>query len=284
MRRPLLASLAALALAGPLVAQNPSSGPPRPSPNASVSQMIGVTEVVIQYSSPGVKGRQIWGALVPWNQVCRTGANEATKFQVSTPVKVEGKPLPAGTYALFTVPGQDHWTVIFSNKPEEWGAFDYKPEDDVLRVDVKAVEAPMQERMTIGFADFDDTRATVVVRWEKLAVPFHLEVDTDALALEKAAKELAGTPTSGALTGWARWALEHGVATDKALDWATRAAAGDGAKNYTTMSTQARLLAKAGKKAEARAAATTALELAKTATAAAQADAKKLAEELASWK
>src|SRR5215470_14295231 len=96
---------------------------PRPSPNATVTQMIGVTEVAIHYSRPGVKGRKIWGDLVPYGEVWRTGANENTTISFSTPVKVEGHELPAGLYGLQTLPTATEWTVIFSKDADQWGAF-----------------------------------------------------------------------------------------------------------------------------------------------------------------
>ena len=96
--------------------------------------MVGVTEIEMHYSRPGVKGRAIWGDLVPYGEVWRTGANENTTIPFSTPVKVEGKELPAGTYGLQTIPTAGDWTLIFSKDADQWGAYDYKPENDALRV------------------------------------------------------------------------------------------------------------------------------------------------------
>lgn len=154
---------------------------PRPSPNASVTQTVGITDITIKYSRPGVKGREIWGKLVPYGEVWRTGANENTTIKFSTPVKVEGHELPAGLYGLQTIPTADSWTVIFSKDANEWGAFSYKPEDDALRVQVKPQPAELRERMGFDFEDVTDTSAKVVLRWEKLQVPFTVEVDTPKL-------------------------------------------------------------------------------------------------------
>src|SRR6185369_17671225 len=139
---------------------------PRPSPNASGSQMIGITTVTLHYSRPGVKGRKIWGGLVPYGEVWRTGANENTTIQFSTPVKVEGHELPAGLYGLQTIPtpGGD-WTLILSKDADLWGAFEYKQEHDALRVPVKARPAADQERMSFEFYDLTDTSANLVLRW-----------------------------------------------------------------------------------------------------------------------
>jgi hypothetical protein len=159
---------------------------PRPSPAASVSQTIGVTEVTLRYSRPGVKDRKIWGGLVPYGEVWRTGANENTTIQFSTPVKVEGKELPAGIYGLQTIPAEGKWTLILSKDADLWGAFDYKPENDALRAEVTPKPNPEHvERMEFDFEDLTDNSATVVLRWEKLAVPFRIEVDTPKMVQAK---------------------------------------------------------------------------------------------------
>jgi hypothetical protein len=164
---------------------------PRPSPKASVSQTIGVTEVSIHYSSPGVKGRTIWGELVPYGEVWRSGANENTTITFSTPVKVGGTELPAGTYGLQTIPTQDQWTVILSKDAELWGAFNYKPENDAVRVQVKPRPAAKpQERLRFTIDDVTDTSGEVVLAWEKLEVPFRIETDTTKLTLEVASQAL----------------------------------------------------------------------------------------------
>jgi len=107
---------------------------PRVSPNALVGQTIGVTEVRIAYGRPSVRGRKIFGGLVPFDEVWRTGANEATTISFSTPVRIEGTSLDAGTYSLFTIPGPETWTLIFNSEPEQWGAYNYDSSKDILRV------------------------------------------------------------------------------------------------------------------------------------------------------
>lgn len=158
---------------------------PRPSPNAKVSQTIGVTEVSIQYSRPGVKGRTIWGDLVPYNEVWRTGANENTTITFNTPVKIGGKELPAGTYGLQTIPTTGDWTVILSKDADLWGAFNYKQEDDAVRLQATPRAAEFQERMGFEFDNLTDNSADVVMRWEKLAVPFKIEVDTSKAVMDQ---------------------------------------------------------------------------------------------------
>jgi hypothetical protein len=176
------AALLALAAAGASAQQ---LNLPRPSPNAKVSQTIGVTEVSIQYSRPGVKGRTIWGDLVPYNEVWRTGANENTTITFNTPVKIGGKELPAGTYGLQTIPTTGDWTVILSKDADLWGAFNYKQEDDAVRLQATPRAAEFQERMGFEFDDLTDNSATVVMRWEKLAVPFKIEVDTSKAVMDQ---------------------------------------------------------------------------------------------------
>lgn len=258
----LLSLLAAVPLLTTALAAQ--AGPPRLSPRASVMQVVGTTELEISYCRPAVRGRQIWGALVPYDKVWRTGANEVTTFKASTDVKIEGKPLPAGTYALVTIPRQDRWTIIFNKDAEQWGAFDYDEKKDVLRVDVKPVQSNLQERMEFLFDEFNDDSADVVLRWENVAVPFTVTVDTPKVALAKAQRELAATPKASALTSWARWFQEHDASHAEALAWVQKAIAMPDGGTYWAYAVQARLLAKAGKASEAKQSAQKALEAAKT--------------------
>jgi len=165
---------------------------PRVSQKATVSQRVGLTDVSITYSRPGVKGRAIWGGLVPYNEVWRTGANEATTISVSDDVKINGQPLPAGNYSLHTIPGKDSWTIIFNKVDKQWGSFKYDKSQDALRVDVKPQEGPNVEWMTISFPDVSGNSATVELAWEKVRVPFHIETNTVAKAMANIRKTLSG--------------------------------------------------------------------------------------------
>jgi hypothetical protein len=280
-----LASLAALALttvsfAGPLVAQ-----PPRPSPGATLTQTVGVTEITLKYSRPGVKGRQIWGGLVPYDQVWRTGANEPTLFTLSTDAQVDGKPLAAGTYALYTVPGKESWTVIFNRSGADWEVGERKAEDEVLQIAVTPREGAAVERMQFSIPELDDDSAVVQLAWEKLVVPFTVTVDTPRLGLAAAERALAAADAApGTFATWARWAYDQNLALDQAVTWAGRAVQGDGAESYGSASLHARLLARAGKAAEARAEATRALALITESTPAFwKEDAERLRGEVAAW-
>jgi len=155
---------------------------PKPSPKASVTQEIGLAEVTITYHSPGVKGRAIWGGLVPYDKVWRTGANNATTISFNKDVAIEGKPLKAGTYGLFTIPGKEAWTFIFSKQAKIWGTYGYKEDQDVLRVKVKASKLPhSMERMLFHFTGVTDDSAKVVLAWEKVSAAFTIKVDTKTM-------------------------------------------------------------------------------------------------------
>ncbi len=141
----------------------------RPSPPAEVSGTVEGTDVSINYSRPSVKGRTVFGELEPYGKVWRTGANEATTFEVSADVAVEGEPLPAGKYALFTIPTEDNWTIIFNKTPEQWGAYDYDEAQDALRVEVTPEETEESTEM-LTFEIGDDGEVTMM--WANTAVSF----------------------------------------------------------------------------------------------------------------
>ncbi len=143
----------------------------RPSPPAEVKQMVEQTTVQINYSQPAVKEREVWGGLVPYGKIWRTGANEATTFEVSDDVKIEGQSLPAGKYALFTIPDKEEWTIIFNSEAGQWGAYNYDVDKDVLRVKVKPVKSPkFMERMTFDISK----KGKVSLMWENIEVAFNV--------------------------------------------------------------------------------------------------------------
>ena len=148
----------------------------RLSPKASVAQTIGFTDVTISYGRPGVKDRKIWGGLVPYDKVWRAGANEATKFTFSTDVMIEGKKLPAGSYSFFTIPDKDSWTIIFNKVADQWGAFEYNEAEDALRFTVKPVSSDFTEWLKYEITKTSDSTATISLEWEKLKIPFKVEV------------------------------------------------------------------------------------------------------------
>ena len=174
---------------------------PRPSQKASVMQRIGVTDITITYSRPGVKGRKIWGdplpgqtakgeatlddsenrpadaVIVPYKHVWRTGANEATQFVVTDDVLINGQKLAAGSYSLHTIPDKDEWTIVFNGTANQWGSFSYDPAKDTLRVKAKPQWLnDSEELLTYSFDPVTDDSAQVNIRWEKISVPFTVKV------------------------------------------------------------------------------------------------------------
>lgn len=236
---------------------------------ASVSERIGITDVTIHYDRPGVKGREgkIWGQLVekgftdqgfgtskaaPW----RAGANENTTITFSTDVMVEGKPLAAGTYALFIAYGDGTSTVIFSNNSTSWGSFFYDPKEDALRVDVKNVPlSESVERLKYEFMDQTNNSATVNLIWEKLKIPFKVEVDLNKTQLESFRRELR-TDKGFRSDAWVEavtYCVQNNINLQEALQWSDYAinAVFVGQKNFKTLSTKASVLNKLGRNAEA---------------------------------
>jgi hypothetical protein len=177
-----VAALAAFLGAAPLARADLDL--PRPSPFAKVWQVVGLTEITVDYSSPGVKGRKIWGGLVPYDQMWRAGANSATKVTFSKDVTFAGKPVPAGTYAFFVVPGKSDWTVVLNKKADQAGTGrDYKSDQDLLRVQIKPKAAPFRERLAYLVTDFTDDKASLDLEWEKLRLPIPIAVQTSTQAL-----------------------------------------------------------------------------------------------------
>ncbi len=165
--------------------QAQQSKKPRASLKAGVSQTIGIdTDISIVYCRPGVKGRKIWGSLVPYGLApggkesdnkpypWRGGANEATTFEISKDVMIDGHKLPAGIYSMHFIPSEKDWTVIFNKDAKQWGSFHYDKSKDALRITVTPVEAPFTEWLTYGFDNLAGTSCTAYLQWEKLRVPF----------------------------------------------------------------------------------------------------------------
>lgn len=254
------AAFAACILSAVSVSAQPGLTLPRPSPNATVTQMVGVTEVAIHYSRPGVKGRKIWGELVPYGEVWRTGANENTTISFSTAVKVDGHELPAGLYGLQTLPTATGWTVIFSKDADQWGAFSYKPEHDALRIPVNPeTVAENEERMIFTFEDMTDTAAKIALRWEKLRLQFGIEVDTPKLVVEKIKGVVRWQDPYQA----ANYCIQNNVCLEEAGRWLDASITLQ--ENFANLRVKALLLAKKNDFKGAAAAGDRALAAAKTA-------------------
>src|SRR5208282_3032104 len=178
MLRSLVVAMSGLALVSGLQAQTPRIDFPAASPACTLKQRVGLTDIEVVYSRPGVKNRTIFGGIVPYGQVWRTGANQATKVTFSTPVKLNGMDIPAGTYALFTIPGKKEWTIIVNKNAAQWGSFQYDEKADLVRI--KAVPEKLAkpvETFTIDINDIRDESATLNFTWDKTRVPVKLEID-----------------------------------------------------------------------------------------------------------
>ncbi|MGZ4843672.1 MAG: DUF2911 domain-containing protein [Candidatus Angelobacter sp.] len=165
---------------------------PRDSQHAKIIQRVGITDITINYHRPLVKGRKVWGGLVPYGQVWRAGANENTTIEFSDPVTVEGKPLAKGIYGLHMLPTENEWTIIFSKVATAWGSFSYNQTEDALRVTVKPQPADMTEALAYEVDDVTPTSAVISLRWEKLAAPFKVEVNTNEIVAQNLHLQLRG--------------------------------------------------------------------------------------------
>jgi tetratricopeptide (TPR) repeat protein len=238
---------------------------PQPSPAAKVGLAIGVTDVEITYHRPGVKGRGIWGGLVPFGEVWRLGANDATTISFSTSVKVEEHDVPAGKYSLFAIPGKDKWTLVLNKKAEQWGAYYYKQEEDLLRFDVKPQAGPATEAtewMSFSITPASETSATVEMSWESLRVPFTVSADVDKMVWSGIDATLAGKPDARAYLTAVQYAYNKGARLDDAMVWTDKALAMQD-NNFWGHEYKARLLQKQGKLEEAVQHLDQAMELAK---------------------
>jgi hypothetical protein len=156
---------------------------PAPSPKATVMQTVGLTDITIDYSSPAVKGRAIWGQLLPYDSLWRAGANAATKITFSKDVTVEGTAVPKGTYSIFVIPSKAaDWTIIL-NKNANASTDEYKKAEDIVRVKAKAQAVPHRERLAYSFSNFTEDAATVDLEWEKMRVSFNVKLDTEKQAM-----------------------------------------------------------------------------------------------------
>ncbi len=219
--------------------------PPRLSPPAQVTQVVGLTEVSFRFGRPRVNDRKVWGELVPYGEIWRTGADNATVVELSTEVEVEGKKLAAGRYALMTVPASDGgWTLVFNGQPDQWGAFSYAAEHDVLRVPVKARKVPShQEAFQIEIAEIADSSMDVVLSWDQLEVPFTVQVPeiTHEALLARAEEVMASQPHGFVLWEWVGVLQQQGVQDDRVVAWAEQLT--EAVPNFFTLSLRAQVLA-----------------------------------------
>jgi len=262
--RLLLAALA-LAATGPLLlAQTPASklAFPPPSPKAVVKQTVGITDIEVSYQRPAMKGRAIFGSLVPYEKIWRTGADSATKITFSTPVKLNGTSVDAGTYELFTIPGKTEWTLIIHQNKSQWGSYAYDAKNDVARIKATPVALPNAiESFSIGFADLKPAAATLYFAWEKTRVPVKIEVDLVGQMVPQIEAAMAATGADKKpYFAAAMFYYENNLDLKKALAWMDAGLA-EQPKAYWMIYRKGLLLAKAGDKAGAAAAAKKSLEV-----------------------
>lgn len=237
--------------------------PQTASPAAKVSQTVGISTVTVTYSRPSVKGREVWGALVPygWNAQgfgnnkeapWRAGANENTVIKLSHAAKIEGKEVPAGSYGLFFVVNKDDsGEVILSKDYRSWGSFWYDPTQDQLRAKIQLRAIPHTELLTYDFINLTKNSAELVLNWEKKQFPVRIEFAVDDIVMANAVEELKG-PVGFTWQGYssaAAYAMKNKINQETALKWADQAVAQN--KNFTTLNIKADLLRQTGKTAEA---------------------------------
>ncbi|HNU56557.1 MAG TPA: DUF2911 domain-containing protein [Flavobacteriales bacterium] len=223
---------------------------PQPSPKGEVEQIVGLTKVEVEYSRPSIKGRVIFGDLVPYDKLWRTGANLNTTIEFSAPVKFGDVDVKAGKYSLFTVPGKEVWVVHLNSNTELWGEEDFNAEQNVATIKVKAEAADLTETLTFDFANVVNDGADLELRWEKtkVLIPIHADATEQALANIKEAMA-KGDMKAGGYGGSARFCLDRNVMTKEALGWAEKSVEMD--KKFWHMHTLARAQAANGMTKEA---------------------------------
>jgi hypothetical protein len=195
---------------------------PAASPAATITQRIGLTDFELNYSRPSVKGRQIFGGLQAYGELWRTGANAATTLSFDTDIRFGGQAVPAGTYALFTVPGQETWTIILNNQAEQWGGFRYDPADDVVRVEVPSqTDAPMRETLHLGFNALQDETAVLEIAWENTVVEVPIAVDVRNRLQPRIEAALSSGKAQNARIYFqaAAFYYDHQIDLERAAEW-----------------------------------------------------------------
>jgi len=247
------------------------------SPAATISQTVGVTVMTVVYHRPGVKGRKIWGGLVPYDKVWRAGANEATMVTFSDDVTIAGTAVKAGSYSFFVIPTQGDWTVIFNTQPQ-WGAFRYDSTKDVLRCSVKPETAWNEEWLSYNFTDLTASSVKLVLRWERVALPVTIEVNTEAI-LAKASKAAVSLSWQQ-YNNYALFCLNSKTNWDKGMEAVEHSIAIN--ENPGNLRMKAELLAQSGKVDEAISVAEKAISVGKAANP--KFDAGEIEDLLTQWK
>jgi hypothetical protein len=280
MIRPCLLLLSGSVLATGLFAQAPKIDFPAASPACTLKQRVGLTDIEINYSRPGLKGRVVVGNIDPYGKVWRAGANAATRITFSTPVKFGGTEVPAGTYGLFAIPGEAEWTVILNKVAKQWGAYEYNAKDDVVRVTATPVKlAQPVETFTIDINDIRDESATLDLIWADWKVPVKLEIDLVGTLVPQIEAVMASDAAKKPYAQAAMFYRDHDLDLTKAAAWMDAAIAAQ-PDAYYLLYHKARILAKMGDKAGAIALAEKSIALAAKDTSPAKSEYTRLNEAL----
>jgi tetratricopeptide (TPR) repeat protein len=224
---------------------------PAASPKAKVHQQVGVTDIAISYHRPLVKGREIFGKLIPYDKVWRTGADENTIIKFSTDVTIDNKLIKAGTYGLHTIPNKNNWTIILNSETKAWGSYFYDKSKDVIRFNATPKNSDHQEAMSFSFKNIKTDGITVELNWAKTSVSFDVNMDSKHLVNENIKSQLNSLPWWGwtGLFNAAQYNLNNNVYLEDALNWVNRSVQNN--RNYNNLVLKANILEKLGKTKEA---------------------------------
>jgi hypothetical protein len=234
---------------------------PQPSPACKVTQRVGLGDVTINYSRPGAKGRAIFGDLVPFDKIWRTGANSPTKIKFETDVIVEGNKVAAGEYSLFTIPSKTEWTILLNKDPKNANAFGYQEAEDVAKFKVKSnATHHLVESFTINFTDLNYAAVNVEISWEKTSVKFRVEQEVDSKIKEQITRQLDPNRDAGLYYQVASYYYETNQKSEEALSLITKSV--DMAPRFWTMHLKAKVQARLNDKNGAMASAEKSKQLA----------------------
>jgi len=245
---------------------------PRPSPGVQETQTLGITKITIEYSSPAVRGRDVWNEVVPYDGqpiAWRAGANMNTRIQFSTDVTINGVSVPAGSYGLHMIPRKEKdWSLLLAENDQQWGSYYLDIEKDVFKsIEITPGECDHRENLTYEFLDRTDSTLVVALDWEKKSIPFTVGVDLNKTVIESLHSELLGVNTYRweAWNDAARWCLNRNTNLEEALEWANRSINGGyngfaADKNLNNLSTKIEILKALRRDEEARTTMAEALE------------------------
>jgi hypothetical protein len=218
---------------------------PQPSPSSKTTQTVGLTDITLDYSRPSAKGRKVFGGLVPFGEVWRTGANASTKVTFSENVKIAGNELPKGTYAIYTIPNEKEWTIIIHKNTTHWGSDEYKQEEDAFRFNVKPVSSNIAvESYTMQVDNLKNASCEISIAWENTIVSIPVMLTTDDAMVSSIKRAMDG-PSASDFYASARYYHEENKDPKQALEWVNKSLEKGGDK-FWIMRLKALLQAKTG--------------------------------------